>query len=245
MKAIILAAGRGSRLLQHTDDRPKCLVELHGQSLLNWQLLALGKAGIEHIMVVRGYKKEMIAGSFEFVDNPRWNKTNMVASLLCAKEWLLEGPCIVSYSDIVYPSDAVTKLMQSKQPLSVLFDTNWEQLWRKRFTKPLTDAESFIINNEGFIQEIGKKNVTLEEIQGQYMGLINFTPGATTWILELLADNQALIDKLDMTGLISLLIKEKKPIKGVPFNGVWCEVDSESDLKVAEGLKKEGLLYNG
>lgn len=238
MKAIILAAGRGSRLLQHTDDRPKCMVELHGKSLLNWQLSALRKAGIKDILVVRGYKKEMVTGSFEFVDNPRWNKTNMVASLLYATEWLHKGPCIISYSDIVYPADAIIKLMESDQPLSILFDTNWEQLWRKRFTKPLTDAESFIINKEGFVVEIGKKNVTLSEIQGQYMGLIKITPQATAWILELLGDNQNLTDKLDMTGLISLLINENRPIKGVPFGGIWCEVDSESDLKVAEELIK-------
>ena len=61
MKAIILAAGRGSRLKNLTDERPKCLVELHGKALLDWQLEALREAGIKKIGIVTGYKRELLA----------------------------------------------------------------------------------------------------------------------------------------------------------------------------------------
>ncbi len=77
MKAIILAAGRGSRLLSLTDDRPKCLVELYGKPLLDWQIKALRDAGIQDITVVRGYLKDKITGEFETLENPRWFKTNI------------------------------------------------------------------------------------------------------------------------------------------------------------------------
>ena len=89
MKAIILAAGRGSRMKNMTDDRPKCMVELRGKPLLEWQLTALHEAGISEIAIVTGYKRELLANRapMEF-HNPRWAETNMVSSLACAQEWL-------------------------------------------------------------------------------------------------------------------------------------------------------------
>ena len=95
MKAIILAAGRGSRMKGLTDDRPKCLNVLNGKSLLEWQIEALNKAGIEDIIVARGYKKDMLVGNYEVVDNDRWDQTNMVATLYCAREYLEQSECII------------------------------------------------------------------------------------------------------------------------------------------------------
>ena len=108
MKAIILAAGRGSRMKRLTEQRPKCLVQLHGKALLDWQLDALRKSGIKQIAIVTGYKRELLTnrGLVEFY-NSHWSKTNMVASLACAKEWLKTDECIVSYSDIFYSSAVV------------------------------------------------------------------------------------------------------------------------------------------
>ena len=87
MKAIILAAGRGSRMKDLTDERPKCLVELRGKPLLEWQLEALREAGINEIAIVTGYKRELLVnrGLTEF-HNPRWAETQMVSSLACAEE---------------------------------------------------------------------------------------------------------------------------------------------------------------
>ena len=85
MKAIILAAGRGSRLKGLTDDRPKCLVELGGVRLLDWQLAALKAAGIEDVVVVTGYRADLLqAEGVRTIHNPDWARTNMVRSLLCA-----------------------------------------------------------------------------------------------------------------------------------------------------------------
>ena len=100
MKAIILAAGRGSRMKKLTEDKPKCLIKLNGETLLDSQLRVLSNAGIEEIAIVTGYKRELLTnrGTLEF-HNARWAKTNMVSSLTCAKEWLEKEPCIVSYSD--------------------------------------------------------------------------------------------------------------------------------------------------
>ncbi len=232
MKGIILAAGRGSRLGALTDDRPKCLVKLQGTPLLYWQLEALRGAGIRDILIVRGYLGDVISGDFQTVDNLRWRETNMVASLMCALEWLKKWPCIVSYADIIYPLEAVQKLILSESLLGVLYDTNWLELWSNRFDDPLIDAESFIMNN-GLVTEIGRKHALLKDIQGQYMGLLRFTPESVAWFDGMLTNNQKLSDRLDMTGLLSLLISQEKPIVGIPWNGRWCEVDSQRDLQIA------------
>ena len=175
MKAIILAAGRGSRMKHLTDERPKCLIEFNGKPLLEWQLEAIRAAGIDEIAIVTGYKREMLTG-YGLVEfhNPEWATTQMVSSLCCANEWLEANTCIVSYSDIFYEASAVRSLIESKADISLTYDPNWLELWTKRFGDPLLDAETFRLNPDGTLAEIGKKPKTVEEIQGQYMGLLKF-----------------------------------------------------------------------
>lgn len=233
MNAIILAAGRGRRLLNLTSDKPKCLVELRGKPLLSCQLEALREAGIQNILVVRGYLKDQILGDFQTRDNPRWAATNMVATLMTAMDWLESNPCIVSYSDIIYPADAVQRLIKATSPLAVLYDPNWLDLWQKRFDDPLCDAESFQLEN-GMIMDMGRPNVTLDQIQGQYMGLLKFTPESSRWISDLLENKHELCDKLDMTTLLRLLLECGKAIQAISYDGLWCEVDSQRDLQVAQ-----------
>lgn len=237
MKAIILAAGRGSRMKDLTDDRPKCLVELRGKPLLEWQLIALKEAGISEIAIVTGYKKELLAtrGLKEF-HNPRWAETNMVSSLACAGEWLKSEPCIVSYSDIFYEASAVTALIESQAKLAVTYDDNWRSLWEKRFGDPLLDAETFRMDENNLLLEIGNKPMTVSEIEGQYMGLLRFTPEG--WdeverIRSALSPDQR--DRMHMTGTLQKVIEEGRvPIAALPYHEAWGEVDSADDLVAYE-----------
>lgn len=237
MKAIILAAGRGSRMKNLTDECPKCLVELRGKPLLEWQLIALREAGIKDISIVTGYKRELLAdfGLKEF-NNPRWASTNMVSSLACAGEWLEAEPCIVSYSDIFYKSCAVKSLILCKALLAVTYDSNWRKLWEKRFGDPLIDAETFRLNPDGTLAEIGNKPRTIEEIEGQYMGLLRFTPEGWREVRRIRAElSQELCDKMHMTGTLQKVIEAGKvPVASVPYSSEWGEFDSESDIKAYE-----------
>lgn len=233
MKAIILAAGRGSRMKDLTDDRPKCLVELHGRSLLEWQITALKEAGIDDIAIVTGYRRELLSDlGFKEFHNPRWANTNMVTSLSYASEWLEAGPCIVSYSDIFYDSAAVSALMRCSANLAVTYDDNWRQLWEKRFGDPLLDAETFRLHQDGTLAEIGNKPKTIDEVEGQYMGLLRFTPEGWAEIKRiraLLEDN--VCDRMHMTGTLQAVIEEGKiPVMALPYRGQWGEVDSSEDL---------------
>ena len=103
MRAVILAAGRGSRMGTIGEERPKCLVELARKPLIERQIAALRGGGAEAVEVVRGYRAEMIERSgLTYFHNPRWAATNMVMSLAAAAPWLEAGPVIVSYADIFY-----------------------------------------------------------------------------------------------------------------------------------------------
>ncbi len=83
--ALILAAGRGTRLRPHTDHVPKCLVELAGKSLLARQWQALRYAGVDDIHVITGYRgSDIEALGYPTVHNPSYATTNMVATLFCA-----------------------------------------------------------------------------------------------------------------------------------------------------------------
>lgn len=238
MKAIILAAGRGSRLGNITNDKPKCLTELFGKSLLEWQIQSLKEAGIDEIAIVRGYKKEKInIKNATYFDNNIWDKTNMVMSLYKADEWLQKYECIVSYSDIMYKSDVIDLLKNNYSDISITYNTNWLKLWEARFENPLSDAESFKINDKGKLLEIGDKVKSIEEIQGQYMGILKFKPIGWKKVkvyLDSLSELER--NKLDMTSLLSRLIKMGIEIYTIPSSGIWLEVDSEEDLNLYQSL---------
>jgi choline kinase len=230
MRAIILAAGRGLRMGKETVDKPKCCTIIAGKTLLQWQLESLRAAGISDILVVRGYRMEMLTGDFKTVENLCWEQTNMAASLTCAEEWLASGPMIVSYSDIVYHPDHIRVLGSSKASVAITADRLWLDLWRLRTNDPLADAEKFR-EREGFLLEIGGKPATVEEIQGQYMGLLFFQPSGWTELHEVYRRlNREKQARLDMTAWLNLALEESIAINIRYVEGRWCEVDCQNDL---------------
>lgn len=234
MKAIILAAGRGSRMKNLTDDRPKCLVEFRGKALLDWQITALTTAGISEIGIVTGYKKELLENrKLKEFYNDRWAETNMVSSLECASAWLEDEECIVSYSDLFYESAAVNSLIKSQAELAITYDPNWRKLWEKRFENPLDDAETFKIDDKSYLIEIGGKTKNIEDIQGQYMGLLKITPNGWEKISELRKTlSSATRDKMHMTGTLQKLIESNAvKILAVPYTSEWGEFDNPEDIK--------------
>lgn len=243
MRAVILAAGRGSRMGTLTEDAPKCLVPLAGRPLLEWQVAALRGAGIDEIAVVRGYKAHLLEGrGVETFDNPRWAETNMVSSLACARDWLSRDPVIVSYADIFYPVSAVRALIAAPGDVAMTYDPNWLSLWSERFADPLSDAETFRLDGTRVV-EIGRRASSLDEIRGQYMGLLKFTPAGYAAVeayartLETPAR-----DRLDMTTLLSGLIARGEHVEGIAVEGPWGEVDNASDLELYERRITEGRL---
>lgn len=246
MRAIILAAGRGSRMGSLTADKPKCLVEIYGRPLVEWQIEALRAAGLEHIGIVRGFEGQLLdSWNVTFFENRRWASTNMVQSLLSADDWLSNHDCIVSYSDILYHTRIVSRLRHTAGPVSITYDRQWLKLWQKRFKDPLTDAESFQVDERGELIEIGRRVKCLEQIRGQYMGLLRFSPEGWASIKTVLFEQPVAVrDSIDVTGLLRLAIKAGLRINTVSVDGRWCEVDSEADLGLYESMLKNGQKWS-
>lgn len=239
MKAIILAAGRGSRMSGLTTEKPKCLVEIAGRPLLSWQLSALSGAGIADIAVVCGYRAEMVEKlkdslpvPFKTLRNPEWETTNMLATLTRALDWVGDKECVVSYSDIVYPVEHVLALMRDSSPLAITYDTLWEELWRLRQEgDPLADAETFR-EVDGRLLEIGAKPETLDQVQGQYMGLIKIAPEGWRLFKAACRELGEDVGRIDMTGFLGRLLAGGVFIGAVRVDGRWCEVDTDRDLEL-------------
>lgn len=239
MNAIILAAGRGSRMGSLTREMPKCLLRFKGVPLLTWQLRALRGAGIKDIAIVTGYCRSALLpqiGELKEFHNQEWMNTNMVASLMSATAWLERGDCIVSYSDIFYESEGLKPLVLSGSHLAISYHKDWYEQWSARFERPLEDAETLSLTAEGFVVDIGRKAKSIEEIHGQYMGLLRFTPHG--WALFRQTINglgTQVINKIDMTSALQGVISAQKGlVSSVEYVGEWWEFDSELDFYAYE-----------
>lgn len=236
MRGIILAAGRGSRLGDITDTKPKCLVELADRPLLDWQMRALRAAGVTELGAVHGYMGHRLKNrGLNLFANPRWQATNMVQSLVCADAWLASAPCVVSYSDIVYTPQVVEALLGATADIAITYDRHWLPLWAARFADPLSDAETFAVDDRGLVTDIGRKPTSLAEVRGQYMGLLRFTPAGWEQVCRLIATlAPADADRLDMTSLLRGLLTRGGAIEAIAVDGGWGEVDTPEDLALYE-----------
>lgn len=244
INGLILAAGRGRRMKGATEYQPKCFALLAGKKLIEWQLKAFKGASIKEVAIVTGYKKEMVANftNLSFF-NENWEETNMIWSLLCASDFISKAPCIISYSDIAYTSSTLLLLVKEVQAnISITSLKDWQKLWEKRFLNPLEDVETFKISEEGFIKEIGKKPVSFDQIEGQYMGLLRINPQGWKELKECIAGLPVeTIKHLDMTSLLSLYVQQGGRVKVIQSEGPWYEVDTEEDLNYYHSINHLGL----
>ena len=242
MKAIILAAGKGTRLRPLTESKPKCLVELAGKPLLEHQLYTLSECGITDIHVIGGYNADqLISKKYKLHQNYNYNHTNMVHTLFVAMEELTgREDIIISYGDIVYQKHVLQKLIDFDAPISVVIDQAWLSYWKIRMEDPLKDVETLKIENTNKIVEIGKKPQNLSEIDGQYIGLIKVNSQFVmklkyTWQnmdKSILYDGKN-YDNMHMTSYLQMLINYGWDIRATFIENGWAEVDCPADLDAA------------
>ena len=251
VKAIILAAGEGTRLRPFTFNRPKCLVEFAGIPLLAHQVDVLKEVGISDINVVTGYLANEVEDlGYKTIYNADYMSTNMVESLMCAVDLLNgESDVLIIYGDIIYEAEIVRTLLECQLPISTTIDKSWQRLWQVRSGNPLSDAETLKLDDSMNILEIGKKPKALEEIEGQYMGLIKvsaqYAPQFVASYQKL--DPNGLYDgrnlrNMFMTSFLQYLIDSGQAVRAVIVSGGWLEFDTVEDLEVFNKLHEEGSL---
>ena len=239
MKAIVLAAGRGSRMGKSSKNLPKSFMKINrGERLIECILKKFLKKKIK-VTIVTGYKsflfKYLKNDYVEIKKNSRWKSTNISASLYHADETLCKEDCIISYADIYYQDSAINLLMNNtkKDCITILSYSNWKKLWIKRFKNPLSDLESFKLGKNKRLVEIGNKPKSIKDINGQYMGLFKITPTAWKKIKKFLKNNKIDLFKLDITTLFNIVItNDICPIFVKNYSDAWFEVDSYKDFKI-------------
>src|SRR5262245_20400782 len=127
MRAIIIGAGRGRRLMPTTADNPKCFAEVRGKRLLDWTLEAFRKHGLNDFTFIGGYQIDKVRRdypSFTFRHNDNWENNNILASLFYA-EHLMDEPFMCCYSDILFTADVVARALANRDDAALVVDTNW------------------------------------------------------------------------------------------------------------------------
>ncbi|AQT93338.1 MULTISPECIES: NTP transferase domain-containing protein [Pseudomonas] len=251
MRVIILAAGQGTRLRPFTDDRPKCLVELNGRPLLHRQLEVLRAAGLTEIALVGGYRADCLEGQgVEVLHNPHFATTNMVSTLFCAQDWMVDGEdLLIAYGDIVYELSVLESLLATDAPLAISVDREWRRYWEIRMENPLSDAETLKLNSHNCITELGKKPTSYSDVQGQYMGLIKVKGNCVKAFRNawhnldrtVLRDGKD-FDNMYMTTFLQHLIDTGWTARAAFTENGWLEVDTVEDLNQYHGLHLSGRL---
>lgn len=252
MKLIILAAGQGTRLRPLTDDRPKCLVKVGGKSILDRLLETARDIGFTDIVLVGGYHADTLRQyGLPIVINDRFAETNMVHSLFCAAEHFGDG-FVLSYGDIFYRPDILRRVAEDKASISVAVDEHWQPYWSRRFDNVLDDAETLRIEN-GRIVEIGGKPRSIKEIEAQYLGLLAFrgkgvaqlqsayvTAREEAAVERLKFGRATSVDSMYVTDLLQGMVDRGAVLNPVRVRGGWAEIDTASDIDLAEQLMAEG-----
>jgi choline kinase len=239
-KAVILAAGRGRRMGRLTQDRPKAALEVGGHALIDWQIAALHAAGVEDIAIVTGHGAQALAGRpAAYIHNPNWAQGTQVESLLCARSWIGEAPAIVSYGDILYHPCAALALIERPGDIVVAYDADHRWLWKTRFGDWLKDSETFRLGPGQVLVEIGGRPHDIDALDGQFMGLMLFTPEGLAQLADryktVAADRRA----PDFTALLAEIVAAGGRVDTAANLAPWMELDSAKDLRLARKMAVE------
>lgn len=255
MKAIIIAAGMGQRLRPYTEDRPKCLVEIKGKSLLERQIEAYRSAGVEEIIVIRGYRGRQIQiPGITYVDNPHYRDNNILESLFCAEEHLF-GDVLISYGDITFHPEVVKELMLVQAPIALTVDLEWAKVYEGRDDHPVDQAElckvmsipvDMMVRVSQIHQVVGVgKHIQAEEAVGEYIGLCQIKAPALARLCALY-HHQRLhgldepygqspsLRKAYLCDLFNDAISRQELIQPFFLRGLWREIDTVQDYERAQ-----------
>lgn len=255
MKAIILAAGMGTRLGKYTINIPKAMLEFNGKTLLQTQIDTLRACGIRNIIVVRGYKPDKIdIKDVTYYFNKNYADTNMVETLMCAEEEMNED-ILVCYSDILYERRLLEEIKSSKMDIGVTADKDYWDYWKLRLHNPESDVESLVIDREGKIAELGRSNCDLEDAKFRYVGLIKFSKRGIKILKKVYYENKKKYYSSDepwmdsksfrnayMTSLLNAIIKNGHRVDPIIISHGWLEFDTVEDYQKAIIWLENGLI---
>lgn len=237
-RALILAAGYGSRMGALTADRPKAMLEVDGRSLIEHQLDALASYGVTDVTIVIGYQqqrmREHLGSRVRFVENARYRQTNSVYSLWLAREVLRRGS-IVMNSDLLVSRELLGRLVTSPVEDAVLVDR----------TSEMDEEEMKVTLWEGFAVDFGK-DLPAAHAHAENVGILKF--GAE--------GGRRLVGHLDALiggGLVQAwaprafrALASAWPLRAIDTDGLpWTEIDFPEDLERARQVIAPAIGLGG
>jgi Predicted sugar nucleotidyltransferases len=254
VKAVILAAGQGTRLKKYTENLPKGMLSFMGRTIIQRQIEMYRKCGIENIIVVRGFAADRIPyEGVRYYMNEDYANTNMVESLMCAKSEF-DDDIILSYSDILFEEQMLNTMMKSSADFAVAVDTEWKEYWQKRYGRVDFDTESLSLDKNKNIIELGLENPNMETIDARYVGLLKFSKEGLTYIEKIMEDaylnfvdkpwqqSGKPVRKAYMTDLLNAIIESGRTVKAECFRNGWIEFDTNEDYEKACAWVADGSI---
>lgn len=244
MKAIIIAAGRGRRLMPTTADAPKCYAEVRGRRLLDWALRAFAGAGISEVCFIGGYRIERVRRDypqFTFRHNAGWEHNNILLSLMQAEDVMGDG-FVCCYSDILFTSDVVKRVLANRADIVLSVDTHWLDRYEHRTQHPPDDAEKVMVSN-GHVTRV-HRGITPGEAHGEFTGIARFTGRGAGQLCdhfhrarEAFAGKPfheaALFEKAYLIQLLQDMVEAGHPLAYAETPGNYMEVDTQEDFELA------------
>jgi choline kinase len=247
MKAIIIGAGRGSRLRHLTEDIPKTLVPVLGRPMLDGILEALAAGGFarEDIVFVCGYKAEVIRAAYPdltYIENRGWEHNNILGSLLCARDAMAEG-FVSTYADIVYRPRVVEELMVAPHDFTLACDTDWRRRYVGRSQHPETDAEKLRAEGDRVVEL--SRRIASERASGEFIGVMKASKaGAARLVAAFTAAERAFagrefregrtFERAYLIDLLQHMIEGGEPMHRVDTHGGYMEIDTLEDAALAD-----------
>ena len=250
MKAIIIAAGMGIRLNPLTNDKPKCMLEIKGKTILQHQLDVFHADGITDISVIKGYKKEAINyPRLKYYINDNYRNNNILNSLFYAEEEM-NDEFIASYSDILFGADVVRRLMESEEDIAIVVDVDWKGYYEGRTEHPINEAENVIFDADNNVEEIGKIVSNKRAVDGEFIGMLKCTKKGAKIFKKYFheAKNKfyekpfiraKTFDQAYLTDFIQYLVNKDIKVKCVMIERGWIEMDTVQDFERAPKFLEE------
>jgi len=235
MKAVILAAGQGTRIRAVHGECPKCLIDVDGETILDHQIDGLLKAGIEKIAIVVGYEKEQIirhvhgrigrrpTPKIQFIENPAFAITNNIYSLWLAQDWIGGEGFVCLNADVILDAQILASAMKANSLVSMIVDPEWR------------DETMKVIISDGRVVRMSKK-ISKEEFSGTYIGITLFHQAINSRFFAKMAEVVEAGRVNDFFNVaVQELVDEGLRVGFTTTAGAaWAEIDDPLDLSFAQ-----------
>ena len=250
MKAIVIAAGEGSRMGKLTKNIPKPLVLVNGKSIIERQLSILKQNGILDIIIITGpHHEKFNFKNVVYVNDLDYKKHDTLGSLITARDYM-NDEIIITYADQIFDEKIMESINNFSGDIGIAVDLDWEKNYVNRDQHPKSEAENILINGNEIL-EIRKNISECKENEkiGECLGLMKFSRKASKVFLDKYSEleishqgkfhNAPSLEKALISDMIQELIDSEINVEPIYVSGKWCEIDTPQDLEIARKMFEE------